>query len=1122
MGYTRTTARLSGWLGLGIVIVLALAMAAQAAVTPKISVRKINDYGRIFFSWPEETRLKASEQGNRITIAFSQATSLDASRIASQLSPYITGAQLSADGKTLNLSTNHPYKIRQFVSGNATGVDILQLKEGGTKEALSPVEPEAEKIDAEPAAKPSPKPVVQTKPTTPNTPTMAKPASKPVAPKQTKEPAAVAEVKPATKPAFAKPVTKPTPPPANTNPSPFAQPEKPAPVIEQATTDTSVAPVEVVQEAQAEPAPEATPAVEEPKPTEEMEKPQVIAEVPTQDAEAEAAQKEAAPESDPFAEFIANAQPQEPAPDDAKRLEGVAEMEDDAGMPFLVTVRQVPRGVDVYFPWRERVAAAAFKRHNDIFLVFNSAANLRLDLLRSLLPASIENVEQLSVAGHTVLRFVTDGSLGIAARQQTNGYEWVLNISAGRRIASNPAEIIPITDGVRPHIFIPVIQDGDTVEVIDPTLGDTLLVRPFYDAGVGIYPTRSYPQFTLLESPQGLVVEAKDDSTQVSGLRNGIRVAAGTHTALSKDLPQLTLAELDMTASGEQTTLFPYDKWKVKPEDYDEARQDLERKISQAADIRASSLMLKLAQLYLGEGLAVEALGIIDALRAKDPFFYDEQKVAALRGAAFFLMSRIPEAAREFDSDSLKEVSEIKLWKDALRIFQEGGRPRFDYLDYDGPYIDKYPPSLRQKLALIAADNYINRKNYSRASRIFTQLNEDGILEPIEDEMNYLLGKIASENGRIESARQLWEPLAQQDHNRFVRARSEYSLVAMLYNNGDIELDEAIDRLDRLRIVWRGDSLELGLLSQLGQLYMDNLEYLRGLRAWDELTTYFPQSAVAVNTASKMSETFDYLFLDDGADEITPLEALAIFQEFRQLIPVGQKGDLMVQKLADRLASVDLLAWAASLLEHQVKFRLEGEARSRVGTRLALLYLLNKQPEKALETLELTNYGANPRALDDHRERLTAWAYSESGQPQRAISMLSDDFTDQSKAIRLSVYWRMGDWLNVIDTAEEILGERANLTAPLTPREAEHLLRLAIAYSFEGNKKQLAYLRDYYGPLIPEDNPNRDTLMFVTDERGPITPTNFGDVTSQISSIETFMQDYRDQIQNAGLSSAFN
>lgn len=1106
---------------------LCAAISAQAAITPKVSVRKINDYGRIFLSWPQDTKLKAAASGNRITLTFSNAASLDASRVASQLSPYVTGAQLSADGMTLTLSTNHPYKIRQFVSGNATGVDILQLKDGGASQGITSTPAPT------PAAAPAPAPKTSPAPA-------AKPAPKEVsklpaldAPKPAAKPNAPVQTAPAPQQAsFATPKAKPTPPQAETAVEPVQTAElaeapevaeTPEPAPEPEPEPTPAPAEEVVEAPETEAAPEAaTEEVAEEAPTAE----------PTPTAEPEVAEAEVAPEpkkpakpeADPFAEFIAGGStaPAAETVSDAKRLEAVAEMEDEAGLPFLVTVRQVPRGVDVYFPWKERVAAAAFKRYNDIYLVFNKSVNLRLELLRSLLPAAIESVDQLDVPGHTVLRFATNGSMGIAARQQTNGYEWVLNLSTGRRIAANPAEIIPVTDSVRPHIFVPIIQDGNTVKITDPTLGDTLLVRPFYDAGVGVYPTRSYPQFTILESPQGLVVEPKDDSTEISGLRNGFRISADRHTALSTDLPKLTLAELDMTSSGEQTTLFPYENWKVKPEAFDEARQELERKISRAADIRASSLMQQLAQLYLGEGLAVEALGVLDALRAKDPFFYDEQKLAALRGAAFFLMDRIPEAAREFDNDTLKDVAEIKLWKDAFRIFLEGGRPRFDYLDYDGPYIDKYPPALRQKLALIAADNYINRKNYARASRIFTKLNEDGILEPIEDEMNYLLGKIASENDRVAAARELWEPLTQQDRNRFVRARAEYSLVAMLYNAGEIDLQEAIDRLDALRIVWRGDSLELGLLSQLGQLYMDDFQYLRGLRAWDELTTYFGGTPVALETSAKMSETFNYLFLDDGADEVTPLEALAIFQEFRELIPVGKKGDLMVQKLADRLAAVDLLAWAASLLEHQVKFRLEGEARSRVGTRLALLYLLNQEPQKALDTLEVTSYGANPRELDDQRERLTAWAFSEVGQPERAISMLSDDFSDQSKAIQLSVYWKMGDWLNVINVAEEILGTRENLTAPLTDREVEHLLRLAIAYSFEGNKKQLAYLRDYYGKLIPEDNPNRETVMFVTDERGPIDATNFDDVTSQISSIESFMQDYRDQIENAGLSSAFN
>ena len=52
-----------------------------------------------------------------------------------------------------------------------------------------------------------------------------------------------------------------------------------------------------------------------------------------------------------------------------------------------------------------------------------------------------------------------------------------------------------------------------------------------------------------------------------------------------------------------------------------------------------------------------------------------------------------------------------------------------------------------------------------------------------------------------------------------------------------------------------------------------------------------------------------------------------------------ETGDDMIRKLADRLVSVDLLDRAGDLLNHQVRERLEGEDKSRVGMRLAMIHL---------------------------------------------------------------------------------------------------------------------------------------------------------------------------------------
>src|SRR6201999_6554 len=113
--------------------------------------------------------------------------------------------------------------------------------------------------------------------------------------------------------------------------------------------------------------------------------------------------------------------------------------------------------------------------------------------------------------------------------------------------------------------------------------------------------------------------------------------------------------------------------------------------------------------------------------------------------------------------------------------------------------------------------------------------------------------------------------------------------------------------------------------------------------------------------------TFESLFLGGKGDALPPVEALGLFYDFRELTPIGRRGDEMIRRLTDRLVSVDLLDQAAELLQHQVDHRLQGAARSQVATRLAVIYLMNKKPDRALATINATRSPELPTEIRNQR-----------------------------------------------------------------------------------------------------------------------------------------------------------
>ena len=165
---------------------------------------------------------------------------------------------------------------------------------------------------------------------------------------------------------------------------------------------------------------------------------------------------------------------------------------------------------------------------------------------------------------------------------------------------------------------------------------------------------------------------------------------------------------------------------------------------------------------------------------------------------------------------------------------------------------------------------------------------------------------------------------------------------------------DVINDLETLTTVWRGDETETEGLKLLAHLYTEESRYRDAFHVMRTALLAHPNSDLTRKIQDEAAATFDSLFLGGKGDALPPVEALGLFYDFRELTPIGRRGDEMIRRLADRLVAVDLLDQAAELLQHQVDHRLQGAARAQVATRLAAIYLMNRKPERALATLQKT------------------------------------------------------------------------------------------------------------------------------------------------------------------------
>jgi hypothetical protein len=777
-----------------------------------------------------------------------------------------------------------------------------------------------------------------------------------------------------------------------------------------------------------------------------------------------------------------------------------------------VTVSAAEDSITLRFPLAERTAFSVFNRNHHLWIVLDK--NLKLDLseFEEMEKTVVGKPELIANPKATILYMPIDDNVYTSVLKEENSNNVAVLITQKKQpiAISLPVEV-STGPPAPPHVLISTLEMADPLTIRDPIIGDEIIITPLFKIGEGVTHKREFIEFDLLETTQGIALVKKADDISVLQLRNGLRITSGKGATISPDLPKIDIKNVNDGVQA-NPTLFPYEIWKANiTETRQKQIQSMFHQIVETDNTQdANNARLKLAKLYLSEGLAPEANALLDGINRSNPAFYRTAKLNALHGAANFLMARFIESAKDFSATELNNNKEIEYWRAVLADLLGNTGQTYDYLAMNDDYISKYPPVFRQRLAIVAADRSIANKDYNIALKIFDSLHQDNLLDSINVYINFLMAKISLSTGQQKEATENLDKIAEDYKHPFVKARAEFTRIARDMDAG-LEKDKAIDRLERLRLSWHGDNLELTVLTLLGELYNERKDYVNAMRVWNNGVQAFKNTAAAIEMAHKMEEVFIIMFNEGVADKLPPLEALALYYEYRNYMPNGTAGSEMVDRLADRLVSVDLLEQAAGLLDHQMRTQTEKEKRSQIGAKLAGIYLLNHQPQKTLLALQDSVYGENQATLRLTRNRLAAQAMVDMGKPDMAMQTLGQDDSTEAESIRLSIYWKAKDWDKLTASVENILKARQDITAAVTLDESEYLIKLALAYVFTDNKEQLQYLRDYFGPLMA-NSPNRKVFEFVTSSDIDPNSRNFDEVIQYINNTRSFIENYKAHI----------
>lgn len=769
--------------------------------------------------------------------------------------------------------------------------------------------------------------------------------------------------------------------------------------------------------------------------------------------------------------------------------------------------------VSLSFEWRDPAAASIFMRNGFLWVVFDRKREFDLALLKRLGADVATDIQQLPGERGSAVRMSIPP--GYAPQVRKDGLLWIVDVAPGKLKPQQPIAVIPqvgLASGSR--ILLPVPEPAAPVHFVDPDVGDRITAIPVVPLGSGVVQMRDLRDMRILPSVQGIALIAFADDIVIQPTRTGAVITRPSGLALSVENKEVEGESLGGT--GNASRIFDLPVW-VGNGSFLGNKQRLYNAVATSRGSQRDPARLELARFYFANGLGAETLGVLALMAESDPEILSDPAFRALRGGARLLNNNLPGAREDLFHERLDGVDEIELWRGAV-LAREGDLQRAGLpMRSGGAILADYPETVKRKLALLGAEATLALGDAKSAEEFLRMLEQEYPTARDQAKLQRLQGALAELTGDYEEAIAKWEKV-ENGPDRYARSRAALARIELLFRTEEINASKATEELEKLRFVWRGDAFEFQLLRRMGDFYLEAGNYRQALETYKSLVSNFPSEPESKAVTQLMKDIFENLYLNDAADAIPPVTAISLYNEFRELTPGGERGDELIRKLADRLVGVDLLPQAARILRDQIETRLTGVEKARVGTRLALIQLLDRKPDATVAALDDSQIENMPEELVEQRRHIRARAQIEQDNFEGALVTLDNDGSKDANLLRAEAYTEMKDWRRSAVIFGRLVGP-IDRRGEISTETAQYALNWAIALALAANEEKLRDLRTRLGDAMNKTE-LAEAFQLITSaaSKGLIDYRTIQNQVKDVEQFQAFMTNYRDRLKGGGLS----
>lgn len=654
---------------------------------------------------------------------------------------------------------------------------------------------------------------------------------------------------------------------------------------------------------------------------------------------------------------------------------------------------------------------------------------------------------------------------------------------------------------------LPVTEKpGNVVKFQDPDHDDTLVVLPWKTSNYRVASPHKFKNFTLLPSVLGLVFEPDSDDLHIEAVPGQVTVSNEKKEQVAYlesseafipvpvkpegmiiveepvDVAQVIPQEeqkieeelpptaphpepLQVTASEAKEYVFlePFlrvEEWETNIPFVDRLNELQEGVYDRRQGKYNIDAAYNLVRFYVTYGMPLEAKNVIVAILGQNPELEKNPVHIGLTALIHAMNEDYYDANKLMKDPVLDKDPRVVSWRwatDFLQKFEEGdktaklpGTVNINHLPHDIIYA-VLSRLLKNALRVEDFDTYVSLSELARFHA--KQPKERFYLSYLDGWHNYLIDQ-------TDTAFEIWEYVGEHgDRLNSVQARYAYAYKGI--EAAKLTRAEVENELEYLTYAWRGDDFEHKTRYMLAKLMLEDSRIRDALLQLKTLITEFPNHPQAAEVTNKMTDAYVKYMLRTTSD-LPPIDVLSMFEEFKELTPIGEKGDEIYFKVANLYLDLELPDEAAPILQHLMQFKLKGERKADAGMKLCSIYADKAAWDDALTALTSSEEKELSEDVICERDTLRANVLLNQKQYDTVLKMLEGKADSDSLRLQARANIGLENWSKARNIYEELL--RTLPEEEINSQQSQHdILNYAIALVFDMDFVGLKNLREQYG-----------------------------------------------------------